>query len=68
MSQIKANTHIEVNPLTGDFDLISGNNFSYKSVPANKKLKIPENMQMALHGSFVVDGVLEIEGELVIET
>lgn len=67
MSNVKPISKIELNPMTGEFDLVSGNNFSYLGVPTDKKLKIPANMQMAVHGTFEVDGYLELEGQLVIE-
>lgn len=65
--RVKPKTKISFNVIEGQFDLITENNFSYVSVPAGKKLKIRENMQMAVHGCEAVDGTLEIDGELIIE-
>ena len=59
---IKPKKQIAFNVLEGQFDLVTGNNFSYRTVPADKKLKIRDNEQMVLHGCMEVDGMLEIEG------
>ncbi len=66
---VKPKKKIAFNPLEGQFDLITDNNFSYKSVPTNKKLKVPENMQMIVHEEFQVeeDAELLLDGELVVE-
>jgi len=58
---------IVFNPIEGQFDVVTDNNFSYESVPANKKLKVPENMQMVVHEQFEADGELILDGTLVLE-
>lgn len=65
--RVKPKTKISFNVIEGQFDLITENNFSYVSVPENKKLKIRENMQMIVHGCEVIDGIMEIDGELIVE-
>ena len=65
--KVKPRVKVELNPLTGEFDLITDNNWSYRTVPENKKLRIPGNMQMAHHGCFEIDGTMEVDGDLVIE-
>jgi len=65
--RIKPKTKISFNVIEGQFDLITENNFSYLSVPEGKKLKIRENMQMTVHGCEIIDGIMEIEGDLIIE-
>lgn len=58
---------ITINPIEGSFDLITGNNFSYESVPVSKTIKIEDNMQMVVFGSFDIDGTLILDGSLIIE-
>ena len=67
MSQVKPTKELDLNPVTGELELVSGNNFSYRGVPADKRLKIPENMQMAIFGEFTLEGDLYVEGEFVVE-
>lgn len=68
MNGVKPKQKVVFNPIEGKFDLVTGNNFSYTSVPTGKKLLIPENMQMAVFdGGIDVDGTLEIDGQLIIE-
>jgi hypothetical protein len=66
-ARTKPKQKINFNSLTGEFDIITDNNFSYKSVPANKKLKVYENMQMVVYGGFNVDGILDVDGEIILE-
>ena len=63
---VKPKQKISFNPLEGQFDLITENNFSYESVPTNKKLKIPDNHQMLVNQEFVVEGELILDGTLVV--
>jgi hypothetical protein len=65
--RVKPKQKVVINPLEGDFDIITDNNFSYESVPANKNLAIPENMQMIVAEGFVVEGELRLDGTLVLE-
>jgi hypothetical protein len=64
---VKPKKKISLNPLEGQFDLSVDNNFSYESVPQSKKLKIYNNMQMAVFGNFNLDGVLQLDGTLILE-
>lgn len=68
-AKTKPDNKISFNPIEGQFDQITGNNFSYRSVPANKKLKVPENMQMTVHEEFQVEENAELllDGELILE-
>lgn len=63
---VKPKQKISLNPLEGQFDLVTSNNFSYESVPTNKKLKIRENEQMIVHQEFLVEGELILQGTLVV--
>lgn len=64
---IKPKKKIAFNPIEGQFDLITDNNFSYESVPPGKRLSIPNNMQMIVKEGFSVDGVLNLDGTLILE-
>lgn len=64
---IKPKKKLNINPITGKLDLVTDNNFSYESVPENKRLKIPENHQMVLHEEFDLEGELIIDGSLIME-
>ncbi len=64
---VKPKQKIIINPLEGDFDIITDNNFSYESVPDNKKLTIPANMQMVVHNDFDIEGELVLDGTLIVE-
>jgi len=64
---VKPKKQLTINPTTGKLDLITDNNFSYESVPENKRLKIPENNQMVLHEEFDLDGELQLDGSLILE-
>lgn len=65
--RVRAKRKVVFNPIEGEFDIISDNNFSYVSVPEGRKLEIPENMQMAVHGCEEIDGEMRIDGELIVE-
>lgn len=67
MSNVKPKQKVVFNPIEGKFDLVTGNNFSYTSVPTGKKLLILENMQMAVFEGIDVDGTLDIDGQLILE-
>lgn len=64
---VKPKKSIALNPLEGQFDLTVGNNFSYESVPLNKRLKIRDNEQMVVHEEFDLQGELALDGVLIIE-
>ena len=65
---VKPKNKISLNPLEGQFDLTTGNNFSYESVPNNKKLLVRDNEQMIVTESFELEGELILDGKLVLET
>lgn len=64
---IKPKKRIVVNPATGALDTITDNNFSYESVPLDKKLTIHENHQMMVVDGFEVEGDLDLFGSLILE-
>lgn len=61
---VKPKKRLELNPLTGEFDLTTDNNFNYQSIPTGKKLLIPENHQMINFTEFEIDGDLTLDGDL----
>lgn len=65
--RVKPKQKLTLNPIEGTFDIITDNNFSYESVPDNKKLTVDENMQMTVHEEFEVEGELRLDGTLIIE-
>lgn len=65
--RIKPKTKIDFNIIEGEFDLITDNNFSYESVPENRRLTVYQNMQMIVHEGFDVDGSLNLDGSLILE-
>lgn len=65
--RVKPKQKITVNPIEGTFDIITDNNFSYESIPENKKLTIDDNNQMVVMDEFLVDGELRLEGTLILE-
>jgi len=65
--KVKPNKEIAFNPIEGKFDLVSGNNFSYESVPLAKKLRVRENEQMIIKEEFILEGTLELDGALFLE-
>lgn len=64
---VKPKKQIAFNPIEGKFDLVTGNNFSYESVPLNKKLTIRQNEQMIVHEDFIIEGELRLDGSLIVE-
>jgi hypothetical protein len=64
---VKPKKKIVINPTTGTLDLVTDNNFSYESVPENKKLLVSKNMQMTVHEYFEVEGELRLDGSLILE-
>lgn len=64
---IKPKKRVVVNPLTGQFEYVTDNNFSYESVPEHTKLVIHENNQMIVYEGFSVDGDLDLHGSLILE-
>lgn len=66
---VKPKNKIAFNPIEGQFDLVSDNNFSYESIPTPKKLVIRENHQMVVREEFdIEDGAeLRVEGTFMME-
>lgn len=52
---------------TGPAALFSGDGFVYTRILSSEVVTIPINRQMAVVGDIEVDGVLNVEGELVIQ-
>lgn len=67
MSKVRPPKKIAFNTLTAEFDLVTENNFSYQSVPVAKRLVIWENMQMTVFNGFILDGILDLRGMLILE-
>lgn len=65
---VKPKKKLSFNFIEGEFEFITDNNFSYESVPVNKKLTISKNMQMAVFDEFDLDGELQLEGSMIMET
>jgi len=63
----KPKKRIVVNPLTGKFEYVTDNNFSYEGVPEHRKLIIYANNQMTVYEGFNVDGDLDLYGSLILE-
>lgn len=59
-------TSFKFNPLTGEFDLVSADNFSYKTIPTGTTVIIPANQQMIVQGDITIVGDLTITGQLTL--
>lgn len=65
---------IKLNPFTGKLDLVgsggsgvaSAPNFSYETVATSEEITIPDGQQMLVYNDITIDGILNIDGELVI--
>lgn len=64
---VKPKKKIAFNPIEGQFDLVTDNNFSYEGVISSKILTIRDNHQMILHEEFDLEGELRLDGSLIIE-
>lgn len=64
---VKPKKKIAFNPIEGQFDLVTDNNFSYESVPDQKVLTIRENHQMIIREEFDLVGELRLDGSLMVE-
>lgn len=66
---VKPKKKIAFNPVEGQFDMVSDNNFSYEGIPAPKKLTIPENHQMVVREEFEIEAgaELRVEGSFMME-
>lgn len=56
---------VVLNPFTGEFDLISEDNFSFTKIPAGKVVHIRLNQQMLVNGHVTVLGHLRVNGEMI---
>ena len=56
------------NPFTNKLDLVSidAANFSYNTIASGATITIPTNQQMLVYEEITIDGVLVIDGELVV--
>jgi len=59
---------LKLNPFTGKFDLVSKevDNFSYNYIATGITVKVPTYQQMLVYENITVDGILEVDGDLVI--
>lgn len=64
---LKPKRRIVINPVTGEIDSVSDNNFSYENIPDGRKLILHENNQMVVFDGFEVDGELDLYGSLILE-
>lgn len=66
---IKPKKKTTFNIIEGQFDIVTDNNFSYKSIPDNKKIKVYENMQHIIHEEFQIEQNAELilDGDLIVE-
>lgn len=46
---------------------VSEKNFSYRETAAGETIEIPSKQQMTVHGCTIIEGELDIEGQLVVE-
>ncbi len=54
------------NALTGEFDYIKNDNFSYNIIPTNNTVTILLNQQMVVDDEIDIVGDLIIDGELAV--
>lgn len=64
---IKPKRKIIINPMNGNPDMVTDNNFSYETVPINKKLVVYQHNQMTVFDEFQVDGDVDLHGALILE-
>ena len=59
---------IKLNPFTGKLDLISKDpdNFSYNYIVDGKTITVPVNQQMLIYEDLNLDGILIVDGEVII--
>jgi len=55
-----------IDPLSGEFEFISEDNFSIKEVASGKKTDVRVRQQMIVDGEIVVNGELNVQGEVVL--
>jgi hypothetical protein len=60
------------NPFTGTLDIagsssapVATKNFSYLFIPTGQTIRVAEGQQMVFDGDLVVDGTLEIDGQIL---
>jgi hypothetical protein len=66
MSGVLKPTELELNILNGELVFSPLPNFSYKTIPVGCYMKISEYQEMILYNQVIVDGILSIDGDLVI--
>jgi len=57
---------IEFNPLTGEFELVKKDNFSYFKIIDDCCKHIQENQEMIVDYCFELDGTLLLDGILIV--
>ena len=57
----------KLNPFTGNFDRVE-QNFSYENIISGVTILVPENQQMTVHGTLILDGTLILNGTLIMRT
>lgn len=58
------------NPLTGEFDLVGAsedNQSGYKTIVEGKTARVRDNKQMVVFGGIEIEGILLLDGQLILE-
>ena len=58
----------KINPLSGELELVSieDENFSFNYIETNCDIEVPEYQQMIVYDALTVDGILNINGEVIV--
>jgi len=58
----------KINPLSGELELVSieDENFSFNYIETNCDIEVPEYQQMVVYDSLTIDGVLIVNGEVIV--
>lgn len=64
---VKPRRRVIINPVMGDLEFVSDNNFSYENIPFGKKLTVHQNNQMIVHDELIAEGDLDLDGSLILE-
>lgn len=57
---------MKFNPLSGNFDIVSPDNFSYNYIPTGITLQVPQYQQMIVVEHLDIVGDLDLIGDLAI--
>lgn len=63
MSVLKP-TELLVQPDSGEVLLVPSSNFSYKTIPENTCMRVPEYQEMILYDKIIIQGKLILKGDL----